>query len=293
MNLSPTAKLCKVAGKVTPSRFWLKRKPNVKFASDFHLNLEGLTLPTSLEIFKTAWQRQAFQVQVEVMTKCEAAQTAWKSHSLQALVEVTAKSQAFQTTWKGHSLQVLVEPIAKRQAFHIARKGHAFQALVKAIAKRQALQTTWEGYPLQGLVECMTKRQALQTVWKSHALQVLVEGITKRQSLKAFWRLCRYGTLYACDPVQRKRVISAGLFLNEGPCSAMQHANFLGRRCMSVLLPPQYLALARSFRAPTAKSHDGEKTLYQALMEASPRPSVALHGPEWPQGASYVSTLPR
>ena len=64
---------------------------------------------------------------------------------------------------------------------------------------------------------------------------------------------------------------------------------------MSVLLPdPQYLAPARSFRAPTAKCHDGEETLYQALMEASPRPSVALHGPECWQGASLAaSTLHR
>ena len=57
----------------------------------------------------------------------------------------------------------------------------------------------------------------------------------------------------------------------------MQHTNPLNNRCVSMyFLFPQFLALERFCQASTWKRHDREETFYQALIEASLPPPVAL-----------------
>ena len=98
-----------------------------------------------------------------------------------------------------------------------------------------------------------------------------------------------YGIFDARHPFECKGVFFPCPSLDKGQCGIQIRCREGVCQCHFPF--PQYLALARSCRASTWKHHDEEATFYQALMEASLQPSVALASPECRQGASCRSIL--
>ena len=90
----PKVKLCKLLGKVTPSRLWLN----------------DISESQALQV---ARQGHSIKALVEPMSESQALQVARQGHSIKALVEISSESQALQVARQGHSIKALVEIGAK------------------------------------------------------------------------------------------------------------------------------------------------------------------------------------
>ena len=216
-NHVQNVKLCRLPGKVTPSKVWLKLWPNVKL----RILLGGVTCSRFWLLGRVTCSRFLFKLKPKVKNRRLLGRFAL---SIQH-VETKSKRQAPKTAWQRHSFQTAVETIAKCQALKNTRQPYPFQALVKIVAKCQALQIARQGHPLQALVEARAKCQALKTVWQGHLFQALVETVAKCQAFKGFWQIVQilkhcYGcTLYLCHPLQCKLSRNIWQSLDTTPCS--------------------------------------------------------------------------
>ena len=176
----PKVKVCRLAGKVTPSKLWLNLQPRPKFAN----LLEDLRHP-KIKVCRLAGK----VTPSKPAAKGQCLQTCRKSYTIQALVEATAKNQGLQTCWKSDIVQASVEPVSKGQGLQICRRSYAIQASVQIVAKSHCLYAAWKAGSLKPVIEPTAQFQLLKA------------------ARQAFKLPCPLNSSKSCEPVQRELVI--------------------------------------------------------------------------------------